>query len=96
MVLALLDLWPSFQWQRVVLDPPSWWLDNFTEEKCDRPQIEVLRKVEHPVSPGKRSKVYFPEPPQQDGLITPTPPARGVPPVPLRLANSGLRLTRIA
>jgi hypothetical protein len=57
--------------------------------------LEVLRKVEHPVSHWKRSKVYFPEPLYGEGLVTPTPPARDVPPVPLRPAHPG-SLTRIA
>jgi hypothetical protein len=26
LVLALLDLWPSFEWERLVLDPPPGWL----------------------------------------------------------------------
>ena len=27
LVLALLAIWPSFEWQRLVLDPPKGWLD---------------------------------------------------------------------
>jgi hypothetical protein len=60
LVLAVLAIWPSFEWERLVLDPPQGWLDNFTEEKRDCPQTVVLREVEQPVSPWEHSRVSFP------------------------------------
>jgi hypothetical protein len=69
LVLTLLDLWPAFEWQNLVLDPPPGWLDNSTEEKCDRPQIDVLREAEHPVTPWKETEEYYPEPPMGAGLL---------------------------
>jgi hypothetical protein len=86
LVITLLDLWPSFQWEKLVLDPPPGWLDNSTEEKCYRAQNRDLRQVEPPVSPWKETKVYFPGSMYRSELITPTPERRPeVPPlVPLR------------
>ena len=100
LVLALLDLWPSFEWENLVLDPPPGWLDNSTQEKRYRAQNQDLRQVEPPVSPWQERKVYFPGSTTWNGLITPTPepPERRkeATPVPLRPVGSGHGLTRIA
>jgi hypothetical protein len=57
LVLTLLDLWPSFEWERLVRDPPSGWLDPPTEENSDLTQNVELRQVERPASPWDHKKV---------------------------------------
>jgi len=60
LVLTLRSIWPSFEWERLVADPPPGWLDNSTEETCDRPQNDDLREVEQSVSPWKDGRVSLP------------------------------------
>jgi len=60
LALTLRSIWPSFEWERLVADPPPGWLDNSTEEKCDLPQNVDLREVEQSVSPWKDGRVSLP------------------------------------
>jgi hypothetical protein len=57
LVLTLLDLWPSFEWERLVRDPPPGWLDHSPEEGADLTQNDDARQVEHPVSIWDHKKV---------------------------------------
>jgi hypothetical protein len=56
LVLALLELWPSFEWEHLVLDPPPGWL----EEPSDRPQSDQMREPEHHVTYWEQTIVSFP------------------------------------
>jgi hypothetical protein len=60
LVLALIDIWPSFEWERLVLDPPPGYLDNSIEEKCDRAQTDVMRDAERPVTSWDQTIVSVP------------------------------------
>jgi DNA polymerase type B, organellar and viral len=54
LVLALLDLWPSFQWERLVRDAPPRWLGDLT-------QNDDARQVEQQVSVWDHRKVAVPD-----------------------------------
>jgi hypothetical protein len=61
LVLTLLALWPSFEWQRLVRDPPPGWLDPSTEEDSDLTQNRELHQAERTVSPWDHEKVAVPD-----------------------------------
>jgi hypothetical protein len=55
LVLALLDLWPSFEWERLVRDAPAGWIDE------DLTQNDGARQVERPVTIWDHEKVALPD-----------------------------------
>ena len=61
LVLPLLALWPSFEWQRLAYDPPPGWLDHSTEENSDLTQNRELRQAERTVSDWDHEKVAVPD-----------------------------------
>jgi hypothetical protein len=97
LVLTLVELWPSFQWARLVLDPPPGWLER-------RPQNDEMRKAEGSVTPWEQTIVSVPGMKGPWGVVklTPSPPPSEDPeelpsPVPLRpVLNFEFRSTRTA
>ena len=61
LVLALIDIWPSFEWERLVLDPPPGYLDNSTVEKCNRAQTDEMREAKRPVTSWEQTIVSVPD-----------------------------------
>jgi len=97
LVLALVELWPSLEWERLVLDPPTGWLDNSTQKICDRPQNGEMREVEQPVTHWEQTIVSDPGMKCPWGVLKLTLSAHEPTPlVPVRPANSGFRSKRIA
>jgi hypothetical protein len=58
-VLTLLDIWPGFKWQRLVLDPPEGWL-----EGCDTP-------LRQPAQNDEIAQAKWPQEPQETWKVAP-------------------------
>jgi hypothetical protein len=59
LVLAVRDIRPSFEWERLVRDAPPGWLDE--EESSDLTQNDDARQVEQPISVWDHRKVAVPD-----------------------------------
>ena len=59
LVLTLLDIWPEFKWQRLVLDPPEGWL-----EGCDTP-------LRQPAQNDENARAKAPQEPQETWKVAP-------------------------
>jgi len=60
LVLAILDLWPSFEWERLVRGAPEGWLGPVQADD-DLPQTADVREVKRPLSPWDHKKVAVPD-----------------------------------
>jgi hypothetical protein len=85
LVLALLELWPSFHWKHLVLDPPPGWL----EDTNDCPQNDQMREAEPFVTNWEQKIVSVPgmKDPWEVMKLEPSPaeePEEPPPPIPLQ------------
>jgi hypothetical protein len=69
LVLTLVELWPSLEWERLVLDPPPRWL----EETSDRPQNDQVREADRSVTLSTQRIVSIPDMKDPWGVVKLTP-----------------------
>jgi hypothetical protein len=92
LVLAILDLWPSIEWERLVRAAPKGWLEQTETDDAHLTQTDDARQVKPPVSHWDHKKVALPDTMHRRSecnlQLSPAPePEDPVPTVPLRAVS---------